>query len=403
MAELGLDELPTVDEAIAVLDAMPVVLRRATLPLHEAVGCVLAREVVADRDHPAFDKSLVDGYAIRAADAVAAGASLVVVDEVFAGRLPRRAIGAGEATKIMTGAPLPAGADACVPVERTTRAGDRVTLHEATTPGRFVARRGSDCRSDAAVLPAGTRVAAPQVAVAATIGAASLEVFARPTVTILSTGDELVGGEGASAIRDANGPMLATLLRSLGAEVVACERVGDDRDAVRDAIERGLASDVFVSSGGVSMGEADHVPGLLRELGVSLAITKLRIKPGKPFVFGTHNRNGPGRGFAFGLPGNPVSAFCCTLRLVSRIVHRLRGEAIVERWCDATLACDLPANGGREFYQPAVLAADGVRPMQWIGSADVFTLSRANALLIRAIDDRPRVAGETVRCWELPT
>jgi molybdopterin molybdotransferase len=190
--------------------------------------------------------------------------------------------------------------------------------------------------------------------------------------------------------------MLLALLRQLGCDVTDLGAVPDDPDAIRDAMQRGLSHDLLVTSGGISMGDADHVPGIARQLGVSLYVSKLRIKPGKPFLYGT-----AGACHFFGLPGNPVSAFCCTHRLVSRTVARLRGATIREPWREALLADDLSANGPREFYMPAVLESGRVRALHWKGSADVFTLSKANALLVRAADDPPRRSGEQVRVWEL--
>jgi len=396
MSELHLDDLLTVEQAVARIDAVPVAPRKGWASLLDADGLVLADDIAADRDYPPFDRSAVDGFAVRGEDLARAPVELSVVGEVRAGQMPSRGISVGQAMRIMTGAPLPDGADNCVPVEQTQTVGSRVRVMVAGAPGRLVSKRGSDCRAGEFVLRRGEIVTPASIAVLATVGVTRVPVFLRPRAAVLSTGDELTRGEGNSAIRDANRPMLLALLRQLGCDVTDLGAFPDDPDAIREAMQRGLNYDLLVTSGGISMGDADHVPAIARQLGVALHVSKLRIKPGKPFLYGT-----AGACHFVGLPGNPVSAFCCTHRLASRTVARLRGATLREPWRDAILEDDLPANGPREFYMPAVLEEGRVRALHWKGSADVFTLARANALLARAADDPPRRAGEQVRAWEL--
>lgn len=396
MSELNVTNLLTVEQALARIDAAVVTPRVGWASIRDSAGLVLADDIAADRDYPPFDRALVDGFAVRRSDLAGSRVELSVVGEVRAGQTPAGGIRAGEAMRIMTGAPLPDGADDCVPVEHTQTVGPHVRVIEFGTSGRLISRKGSDCRAGQTVLRRGELITPTMIAVLATLGVLRVPVFLRPRAAVLSTGDELVKCVGASAIRDANGPMLNALLRQLGCEVTDLGAVPDDPDAIRDAMRRGLEHDLLVTSGGISMGAADHVPGVAQQLGVSLHVSKLRIKPGKPFLYGT-----VGACHFFGLPGNPVSAFCCTHRLVSRTVTRLRGLPIQEPWREAVLVGDLPANGSREFYQPAVLESDRVRVLHWKGSADVFTLSQANALLVRAADDPPRRTGERVRAWEL--
>jgi molybdopterin molybdotransferase len=215
----------------------------------------------------------------------------------------------------------------------------------------------------------------------------------------LCTGNELVAVDaapGTAQIRNSNALMLASLLRRFGCEVIDLGIVRDDPAATRDALQRGMQHELLFVTGGMSMGEYDFVPRTLVELGAQLKITRLRIKPGKPFVFAIKD----GR-FVFGLPGNPLAGFVCTIRLASRLIARMRGAVSIERWRDAKLADALPANGPREFYQP-VFVRDGIaRALQWKGSADVFTLARANALLVRVENEPARAAGETVRVLEV--
>jgi len=426
MSEPDVSDLLTVQQAIAIIDAVPIHPKTATISLDQASGLILAEALRADRDFPPFDKSQMDGYAVRAAD-VSPGATLRVIGEVAAGAASDLTVGDKQAVAIMTGAPMPAGADVVVPVEDVTVDGDAIRLTKSTTAGRFIARRGSDCREGAEVLPAGVTIGPAQIAVAAAVGATDLRVFKRPTVAVLSTGDEIVPihqQPGPSQIRNSNSPMLVALLKKLNCDVIDLGHVPDDPAVIRSAIECGLQSDALFITGGMSMGKYDYVPRLLRELNIELKVTKLRIKPGKPFVFGSSlgsGVSGPGSGvedsnsnprpqtpdprpqaFVFGLPGNPVSAFVCTLRFASRLLARMAGGAVYERWMNATLQSPLPANGPREFYQPARLIGSVAVPMNWKGSADIFTLAQADAFLVRPENEPALAAGSMVKLLEVP-
>lgn len=400
--EPDVSDLLTVAQAIEVIDRVPVAPRVVEVALAEADGLVLAEDVVADRDYPPFDKSLMDGYAVRCADVTAnSEATLKVIGEIAAGQQAARGLAAGEAFAIMTGAPMPEDADGVVPVEDVERSFESVRILSATNPGRFIAKRGSDVRSGAVVLHSGTRLGPAQLAVAASVGAARVKVFAKPQAAVLATGDELVPIEntpGPAQIRNSNSLMLVSLLKRLGCDVTDLGVVRDTPEAVRDALQHGMRFDVLFVTGGMSMGQHDYVPQTLIDLGVHLRITKLRIKPGKPFVFGSKD----GR-FVFGLPGNPVSGFVCTMRLAARLLARLSGGNQEPRWIAAPLLGPLPANGPREFYQPVVLSDGKVAPLEWKGSADVYTLAAANALLVRAENEPERAAGDVVRVLELPS
>ena len=401
MTDPPVNDLVGVADAIRVLDATAVVPRSVRLPLADAVGLRLAFDLTADRDHPPFDKAVMDGYAVRAVD-VFAGTTLRRVDTVAAGRVGNRTIGPGEAVAIMTGAPLPPGADAVVPVEQTSRDGDRVTFAAAVRPGHSIASRGSDVTAGTIVLPAGTRLGPAQIAVAASVGAAVVSVYDRPTVAVLSTGDELIDvglTPTGAQIRNSNGAMLIALLGRLGCDVNNIGTCGDDPDDLRAALTCGLRADALFVTGGMSMGERDHVPRLLRELGLDLRVSKLRIKPGKPFVFATEaggSAAGSAR-MAFGLPGNPVSVYVCTVRLAARVLRRMAGGPAEAGLVDARLATPLPPNGPREFYLPAKWDGSAVTPLGWKGSADLFTLAHANALVIRPEDAPAAAVGDVVR------
>lgn len=421
MTELDVSGLATVAQAIAIIDSTPVQPRVVRMNIREALGARLARDVVSDRDYPPFDKSLMDGFAVRSADVEQTPRDLIVQGEVAAGQWFGRMVEPGHAVAIMTGAPMPPGADGVVPVEETERQGNRVRILKLIVPGKFIARRGSDIGNAQVVLKKGQIVGPAQMAVAASVGAGVVEVYARPRVAILTTGDELVRvGEtpGPAQIRDCNGIMLYGLLRQMGCDIVDLGMVEDDPTSIREMLADGMRYDCLFVSGGMSMGEYDYVPKALIELGVELKLTKLKIKPGKPFVFGVGKRRflpgamderayadmthslprepDLGKCYVFGLPGNPVSGFVCTVRFASRIIQRISGATSVEEnWQEGELAEDLPANGPREFYQPAIVEDGKVTPLNWKGSGDIFTLARANALLFRPEKDSAHKAGET--------
>jgi molybdopterin molybdotransferase len=400
VSEPDVSELLTVAQAIAVLDAAEVRPRAIEVPLAEADGFVLRQDVRADRDYPPFDRSLMDGYAVHTTDTAHVPVDLDVIGEIAAGAPSARDFAKGQTVAIMTGAPLPQGADGVVPVEHVEKfSASTIRVLSASAPGRFIARRGSDVRAGETVLKKGTRLGPAQLAALATVGTSKVPAFAKPRAALLSTGNEIVSFDqvpAGSQIRNSNSLMLVSLLKQLGCDVTDLGTVRDDRNSVRDSLERGMKFDLLFVSGGMSMGEYDFIPRTLAELGADLQITKLRIKPGKPFVFARKDDC-----HIFGLPGNPVSAFVCTARLASRLIARLSGTEPVENWIHASLSESLPANGPREFYQP-VFCRDGVAvPLKWKGSADVFTLASANGLLARAENEPALPAGAPVRVWKV--
>ncbi len=448
MPEPDVADLLTVAQAMAVIDAAEVEPQVARVPLSEARGMRLAEALTADRDAPPFHKSQMDGYAVRCADVASASRDtpvlLKVVGEIPAGSAAHRELQSGEAFAIMTGAPMPVGADGVVPVEETRRRGSEesgeqgeVSVEAAAVRGRYVAPPGSDVRAGEVVLKRGVLLEAAQLAVAASVGAAFVPVFTRPRVAVLSTGDELVPVDrtpGEHQIRSSNNAMLVALLAKMGCEVVDLGTARDTPEEIGGAMEEALASaDVLFVSGGMSMGTRDYVPRMIRELGFVVQVSKLRIKPGKPFVFATRTQqhsmvtlaepraNGSrtavvwGHKYIFGLPGNPVSAFVCTIRLASRLLVRLAGGVPVEKWLSGKLEQGLGPNGTREFYQPvvwtpAVGGAGGgsnrsefatVTAMTWKGSADIYTLAAANAFLVRVENEPPLGKGTLVRVLEI--
>jgi molybdopterin molybdotransferase len=404
MSDPDVSDLITVDRAIEIIDSTPVFPKSDRAEMEGTYGCRLAEDVRADRDAPPFEKSLMDGFAVRAGDA---GSRLRMVGEIAAGGASDRSVAQGEAIAIMTGAPLPPGTEAVVPIEHTRREGDFIVIEKPVKPGQAIAIRGSDCRAGDVVLKAGTRMGAAQLSVAASVGALEVGIFQPPRVAILCTGDEIVPIDqtpGPSQIRNSNMLMLQALLRrNLGCFVDSTATARDKPDVIRNEIERALetCTCLFIS-GGMSMGEYDYVPRVLSEIGFDLKITKLRIKPGKPFVFGVRGSRDEAK-YVFGLPGNPVSGFVCTLRLAARLLARLAGGTPEDRIISAKIEVPLAANGPREFYLPGIHNDGTIRPLQWKGSADIYALAQANVLIIRAENEPALAAGTVVRAMEIPS
>jgi molybdopterin molybdotransferase len=410
MSQASLDKLMTVAEAIGRIDRTPVPQRTERLSLPDARGRTLAQEIRADRDAPPFDRSLMDGFAVHIADVSQPPVELRLAGEIPAGRAAERALQPGEAMKIMTGAPLPPGADGVVPVEEVEggsfNTSGAVRILRAPDPRRYISRRGSDCRAGEVVLSRGTRLTPAAIGVAASVGAAEVSVFARPSVSILTTGDEIVGiGQTPTGaqIRNSNGAMLVALCESMGCRIDHIAHASDDPRAIRDALDRSADSDIVFVTGGMSMGEFDYVPGVLRDAGFAMHIAKLRIKPGKPFVFATRGDDAATMKYVFGLPGNPVSGFVCTVRLASRLIRRMQGLSPEPAWRSGRIESPVGANGGREFYQPVRMEDDRIIPLGWKGSADVYTLARASGLLIREANAPELPAGSIVRVMEVPS
>lgn len=358
-----------------------------SIALEEAAGRVLAEAVVADRDQPPCDVSAMDGYAVRSADARDAGALLQVQGEVFAGSLrPERAVGAGEAYRIMTGAAVPPGADAVVMVEYTEKVGeDGVRLDRSVSRGDHIRVQGEARRAGEILVEAGASLGAIEVGLLATAGRVRLAVGPRPRVAVLSTGDEVVPPDAAPAphqIRNSNGPMLAALVTGAGGVPGPMMSSGDDLDDLRRAVREGLAADILVAIGGVSMGEADRVGDAFHLEGVERLFHKVATKPGKPLWFGRR-----GETLVFGLPGNPVSSLLCFLLYVGPAMRAMTGcTRPLPRTVPVRLAGSLKASRDRSTYHPVVLESveDGwqARPPDYTGSGDLAALARADALAV---------------------
>ncbi|MGH9870366.1 MAG: molybdopterin molybdotransferase MoeA [Candidatus Polarisedimenticolia bacterium] len=397
----------TVDEALervaqAARKAGP--LEAEPIGLAQVRGRVLRERIVADRDLPPFTRSAMDGFALRSSDTRGAPVELEVIEEIPAGRSPLKPVGPGQASRIMTGAMIPAGADAVQMVEKTGPAGARVRILEAVSAGEHVRRAGEDLRAGSVLLEPGTLLGAAGVALLASCGRTTVSVARRPRVAILPTGDELVPPDaqpGPSQIRESNGQALAALVDEAGAVGRQLPIVADRLDALREAVSTALREDdVVLVSGGVSMGAYDLVPEALQHAGCQVMFSRVAIQPGKPLVFGTAGAEG--RTLVFGLPGNPVSTMVDFLVFARPALRLLMGAA---RWRNrhvtARLGSPLTRRAGRQAWLPATLrheegglVADLVPSM---GSADLVALSRADALVILPATSQEVPAGLSVQ------
>lgn len=351
------------------------------LPLLQALGRYAARPVLATVPLPAFDNSMMDGYAVRAADTENPAAWLPVVGEQPAGPVRGLAVGPGQAVRIFTGAPLPAGADAVIMQEDVDREGDAIRCREPVVPGESIRRAGGDLCQGQVLLKAGERLTAGRLGLLAAQGLAQVAVHAAPVVGVLSTGDELKPAGQPLApgeIYNSNGLMLQALLAEQGITQSRALHSADTLEATVAALENLLADcDAVLLSGGVSVGDHDQVKPALARLGIWPELWRVKVKPGKPFLFACH-----GGKRIFGLPGNPVSSFVTCRLFVKPALARWMGAADLEPVrLPARLMAPLANDGNRPHYMHGRLENGGFRPIGIQQSHALFALSQANALL----------------------
>lgn len=403
----------SVAEAIEIIvqSVKPLPARRT--PLYYALGCRLAEEIASDVDSPPHDKSIVDGYAIRFDDLVDGKAELQVIEEVTAGRVPKCVVLPGTAVRIMTGAPLPDGADAVVMVERTSQpAADRVSLDDPKlSRNQNIVRRGTSMRrGDIVLRPSAAPLNPMQIGLLAEVGRTAAQVLPRPQAAILATGDELVEPyllPEPGQIRNSNGPMLQALALSAKAFPQQLEIARDDRDDLRKKIATGLESDLLLLSGGVSAGVLDLVPGVLQELGVREVFHKVSVKPGKPVWFGLFVSPEGVTKPVFGLPGNPVSSLVCFELFVRPALNVLAGRPSMSGQASRTVRLGeaFTHRGDRPTYWPGrsehrddveVTDPQTVLPLKWHGSGDLRALADADGLLCFPAGDRRYEVGDEI-------
>jgi molybdopterin molybdotransferase len=402
---------------ISVQEALERILARFeplpgdTVALDQAHGRTLSEDAVARVTQPPADLSAMDGYAIRFADVATVPTSLRVVGQAPAGGAYAGTLQAGEAVRIFTGGPVPAGADTIVIQENTSASGDRVTIVEPPQPGRHIRRAGLGFKAGQVGIPAGTRLSGRAVALAASMNLPQLRVHRRPRIALLATGNELVRpGEpiGRNQIVASSGIGLAAMIRAWGGEPVDLGIVPDDLPRITASLQAARGYDLLVTLGGASVGDHDLVQKALGQAGGALDFWKIAMRPGKPLMFGTIGAQG-GTGSTgrrgtplLGLPGNPVSALVCALLFLRPVVNKLAGRRDWDLPVTlAKLGSALPANDTRQDYLRAELAHDAqgellATPFKIQDSSMMSALAKAGCLILRAPHAPAIAAGQPV-------
>jgi molybdopterin molybdotransferase len=399
-----MDMIP-MDEAISIVLANTQDIPGTDVSLMDALGRTLAADIRSDLDMPPFDKSAMDGYAVVGSDVESASAAnpvrLEVVEEIPAGTVPRKSITVGKASRITTGAPIPKGADTVVIVEETQMGDDgRVSVLEATEPGRNVVPLGEDVRTGQKVLSVGTTVRPPEIGILAAMGAVTVPVLRQPVVGVVATGGEIVEPDcrpEAGQIRNSNGYSMSAQVTTAGASPRYLGIVEDRAEALRDTISKGLDEcDIVMLSGGVSAGVYDLVQGAMQDCGVEVLFDRILMKPGKPLTFGIR-----GEKLIFGLPGNPVSSVVGFELLVRPCIRKMQGMTPLHLpKVHGRLKQAFEQRAGRKQFVPACTTKDGGDYVaEWVGhhgSADLFSFSRANSLFVIEADVDKQPEGSVV-------
>lgn len=378
---------------ISVREAIDIALKNSPrmqavdLDFQKACGRVLAEDVASDIDMPPFNRSMMDGYAIRAADATVPHRRLAVVGFIAAGAYPKFALGPGQAAKIMTGAPLPEGADAVREVEKTIEyeAGKTVEIVDPVSEGLNVVPQAAEVKKGQTVVTAGTYITPAVTGLLAAVGQTSVRVFRAPEVAILATGDELVAPKIKplqGQIRNSNSFTLQALCRQMSLQTHVLGVAKDDPKTLKKKIEHGVQQDLLLITGGVSMGDLDYVDDILRDIGAKIYYDKVAIKPGKPTVYAHAQQT-----TIFALPGNPVSSATVFEVIVRPVIRKMMGYPVYQNaMVQATITEYFANKSGRENYHPAVTwYEDGrffCRPLVTRGSGDLLNYSRSNSYLI---------------------
>lgn len=401
----------TFEEARRVVEQHAAVI---TAPDTEAVDLlaaahrVLAEQITADRDLPPFPRSTRDGYAVRSSDLAKLPAVLNVIGEIKAGekldRIP--SVGSGQAAAIMTGAPVPSGADAVVMVEYTSEREQRVEITRTVAPGENVVPMGAEARAGSTLISRGTRLNDAAIALAASVGQSRLQVYKRPRVAVLTTGDEIVdinATPGPTQIRNSNSYSLAVQIANAGGHPVLLPIAPDEPQALRSLMEQGLNSDLLLLTGGVSMGRYDLVEQVLGEMKAEFFFTGARIQPGRPVIFGKCVAAAleARETYFFGLPGNPVSTMV-TFELFARpLLEAFAGMSPHKlMFVHAKLKSEIRVKPGLKRFLPAILSGkfedSQVELVRWQGSGDIAATATANCYIVIP-PDRDRIpAGEFV-------
>ena len=379
-------------EYLAVSDAQQLVLGSLTrlgsetVGLEQALGRVLAQDIRANRDLPPFDVSAMDGFALRCADVVNAPAQLTIIEDIKAGDLPTQTVAAGQCARIMTGAPVPPGADAVIRVEDTQEvSANRVQINKSVKPKNDVRPLGENMRDGDVVLTAGTEITPGVIGVLATVKAAQFAVFRRPRVAILSTGNELEGMDepvDPHKIPNSNSYAVMAQVQMLGIEPTLLGIARDDPAELEQYLMRGLEYDVLLVSGGTSVGVHDYVRPTIEKLGVQMKFWRVAMKPGHPLAFGMTDKTA-----VFGLPGNPVSSMVCVEEFVAPALRCMMGNMrLYRRTLSARLANPIKHQPGRTEFVRVQLARDeagySASATGTQSSGVLLSMARADGLMI---------------------
>lgn len=398
----------SVDEAVSIILSKAQPLDSESISIDNAMGRVLAEDVIADTDLPPFNRAQMDGYAVRSTDVAKVPAKLRIVGEAVAGRSWPGFLNQGEAVRIMTGAPVPDGADSVQRVEVTNERDHIVEILEPTTARQSIVDKASEIRAGQVVIDRGQRLNAAMMAALAAFGFATPKVYRHPRVTVIPTGSELVPVDqqpNQDQIRDSNGFSIAAYSTLAGAIPTRAPLAVDDPEELQKQISNASnESDMVVLSGGVSMGRYDFTKPALRELGAEIFFERISLRPGKPTVFARL-----GRTLVFGLPGNPVSVavtFNLFARTAMMAMQGSRNPFLERSW--AVLARDVKGSVERASYLPATLTTDHqghqlAEPLKWGGSSDFVSFTRSTALIIIPTQTSLVPAGQIVQILHLPT
>jgi len=409
MAKVAEPELPTFNEARCLVEKYAAKLSPTDpelLSILEAAGLALSEDLRADRDFPPFARSTRDGFAVRSSDLSTLPVRLHCVGEIKAGATREQSaimIQRGETAEIMTGAPVPQGADAVVMVEYTEHSGDAVLVQRSVSPGENIVAMGSEAREGAIMVARGTRVTHATVAIAAAIGRPEVAAYKRPRVAILSTGDELVDinlAPGANEIRNSNSYSLAAQVSAAGGDPVILPVARDDAGELALLLRKGLEADLLLVTGGVSMGKYDLVEQVLASFEARIFFTGVRIQPGKPVVFGELTLGQKTTPF-FGLPWNPVSTMVTFQLFAQPLLDALAGSTPQTLpFAQARLKSDLTTRTGLTRFLPARLGGTNSQPevelVRWQGSGDLMAVSQSNCYIVVPADRAEIAAGEAI-------
>ena len=397
-------EMIPVEKALdAILDHVRRMGTERTDLLH-SLGRVLAEPVVSGRDHPPWNSSAMDGYAVRHDDLEPASeqhsVTLEVIEEIAAGALPQKALQPGQASRIMTGAPVPEGADAVIRVEDTRTEGKHVRIVQPVEAGEHIRLRGEDIRAGNVVLAQNSTIGSAEVGLLASVGRSHVQVYQQPRVAILATGNELADlGEALSPnkILNSNGYAVAAQVIEAGGVPVLLGVAKDTREELSDRLTQGLSADLILISGGVSVGAYDFVKDVLERLGVSMAFWKVAMKPGEPLAFGTLQAKP-----IFGLPGNPVSTMVTFEQFVRPALRKMQGHSLLFRpVIEAVVMERITKKPGKTHFVRAVVRKTGDRHEVWTtgsqSSGVLTSMVRANGLLIFPSESGEIEKGQTVK------